>query len=147
MSSGTARTIAEGDLFESEREAPRVAAATPARRRRRSTFPRRSCRSPKARSCTPIRTASRLLYRLLWRLQVEPALRGHPLDPDWLRADAMAQEVRREMHRMKAAVRFRAITGDDGAPLHVAWFDPEHHVVEATAPGSRAASPRCDGRS
>jgi DNA polymerase len=34
-------------------------------------------------------------------------------------------------------VRFRTIaaTGDDdGAPLHVAWFEPEHHIVEATAP-------------
>jgi len=74
-----------------------------------------------------------LLYRLLWRLQVEPALRADPLDPDWLRADAMAQEVRREMHRMKARVRFRTFAGD-GAPLHVAWFEPEHHVVEVTAP-------------
>jgi len=76
-----------------------------------------------------------LLYRLLWRLQVEPGLRADPLDPDWLRADDMAQAVRREMHKMKAFVRFRTIADDgDGAPLHVAWFEPEHHIVEATAP-------------
>ena len=76
-----------------------------------------------------------LLYRLLWRFQVEPGLRADPIDPDWLRADAMAQAVRRDMHKMKAFVRFRRI---DGAarrrPLHVAWFEPEHHIVEATAP-------------
>ena len=78
-----------------------------------------------------------LLYRLLWRFQLEPGLRADPIDPDWMRADAMAQAVRRDMHKMKAFVRFRRIEGaaeDGGAPLHVAWFEPEHHIVEATAP-------------
>jgi len=102
-----------------------------------------------------------LLYRLLWRFQVEPGLRADPIDPDWLRADEMAQAVRRDMHKMKAFVRFRPITAlrealampmdvPDDAPTdnvvaptdgldvppirHVAWFEPEHHVVEAVAP-------------
>src|SRR4051794_33740476 len=59
-----------------------------------------------------------LLYRLLWRFQLEPALRADPLDPDWLRADAMAQAVRRDMHKMKAFVRFRTVADGDehGAP-------------------------------
>ncbi|WP_418315810.1 UdgX family uracil-DNA binding protein [Piscinibacter sakaiensis] len=76
-----------------------------------------------------------LLYQLLWRLQHEPALRGDPLDPQWLQAQRMAHVVRREQHKMTAFVRFREI--DRGAalpPLHVAWFEPEHHIVEATAP-------------
>ena len=41
------------------------------------------------------------------------------------------------MHKMKAFVRFRTLAEADnerGAPLHVAWFEPEHHVVEVTAP-------------
>ena len=48
----------------------------------------------------------------------------------------MAQAVRRDMHKMKAFVRFRTIAGtdDEPGPLHVAWFEPEHHIVEATAP-------------
>ena len=124
---------AEVDLFESERDAPGRAGgpgAAPPPVNVPAPF------LPIAESAVlhadPDRFA--VLYRLLWRLQLEAALRGHPHDPDWLRADAMAQEVRRAMHRMEAAVRFHAITGDDGAPLHVAWFDPEHHVVEATAP-------------
>ena len=76
-----------------------------------------------------------LLYRLLWRLQVEPGLRDDALDADWRRADEMAQAVRRDMHKMKAFVRFRTLAdAADGAPLHVAWFEPEHHIVEATAP-------------
>jgi DNA polymerase len=75
-----------------------------------------------------------LLYRLLWRFQVEPRLRADPLDPDWLRADEMAQAVRRDLHKMKAFVRFRPVADGGGAPLHVAWFEPEHHIVEAIAP-------------
>jgi uracil-DNA glycosylase family protein len=35
-----------------------------------------------------------LLYRLLWRLQVEPALRHDPADVDWLALEAMARAVR-----------------------------------------------------
>jgi DNA polymerase len=99
---------------------------------------------PLAASAILHRDADRfgVLYRLLWRLQVEPGLRSDPLDADWLRADGMAQAVRRDMHKMKAFVRFRTIaeTDQDGAdgkldpPLHVAWFEPEHHIVEATAP-------------
>lgn len=70
-----------------------------------------------------------LLYRLLWRLQREPALRHDPLDADWQRAATWAQAVRRDIHKMHAFVRFREV-GD----LHVAWFEPLHHIVEAAAP-------------
>ena len=93
-----------------------------------------------------------LLYRLLWRLRHEPALRHDPLDADRVRAQHMAQAVRRDMHKMKAFVRFRPVenldhgVGDDpmadevfrpppaAGPLHIAWFEPEHHTLEATAP-------------
>ena len=75
-----------------------------------------------------------LLYRLLWRLQREPLLRHDPLDADMLAARQMARAVRREMHKMRAFVRFRQVRQDAGPPLHVAWFEPEHHVVEANAP-------------
>jgi DNA polymerase len=76
-----------------------------------------------------------LLYRLLWRLRHEPALRGDPLDPEWLRATHMAQAVRRALHKTKAFVRFRTVSRPAPEPdLHVAWFDPGHHVVEKVAP-------------
>jgi uracil-DNA glycosylase len=81
-----------------------------------------------------------LMYRLLWRLQKEAALRYDSLDGDWIQAKHLAQAVRRDMHKMKAFVRFRAVEDDAfkndakiGA-LHIAWFEPEHHIVEATAP-------------
>lgn len=75
------------------------------------------------------------LYRLLWRLQVEPALRHDPLDADRVAVDAMAQAVRRDIHDMHAQVRFSRVASDAGdAPTHLAWFEPGHHIVEATAP-------------
>ena len=64
-----------------------------------------------------------------------PALRARPARSRLAAREQMAQAVRRDMHKMKAFVRFR----DDRrrrrrTPLHVAWFEPEHHIVEATAP-------------
>ena len=76
-----------------------------------------------------------LLYTLLWRLQHEPALRGDPLDPQWMQADRMARAVHRDQHKMKAFVRFRPVErGTAEAPLHVAWFEPDHHIVASVAP-------------
>jgi uracil-DNA glycosylase len=75
-----------------------------------------------------------LLYRLLWRAQRQPELLRDPLDADRLRAEEMARAVRRDMHKMTAFVRFRPIAGDDGDEWHVAWFEPFHHIVDATAP-------------
>ncbi len=42
-----------------------------------------------------------LLYRLLWRLQTEPALRTDMLDADWAKARQMASEVQQDL--VKAA--------------------------------------------
>lgn len=77
-----------------------------------------------------------LLYRLLWRLVHEPLLRGNPLDPDMLQAQQMAHSVRRELHKLKAQLRWRAVPDDEhaGEWLHLAWFEPSHHVVEEVAP-------------
>ena len=76
-----------------------------------------------------------LLYRLLWRLVHERGLRNDPLDADRVRAQHMAQAVRRDMHKMKAFVRFRSIVeAGNPEPVHVAWFEPVHHIVEAVAP-------------
>jgi len=81
-----------------------------------------------------------LLYRLLWRLVHEPTLRHDPLDADMAEAQRLAHAVRRDMHKMKAFTRFRIVQDDtfrndpEGGPLHVGWFEPEHHIVEAVAP-------------
>ena len=81
-----------------------------------------------------------LLYRLLWRLAHEPGLRHDPLDADQIEAARLAHAVRRDMHKMKAFVRFRPLEDETfrsqptRGPLHVAWFEPEHHIVEAITP-------------
>ncbi|WP_431099151.1 TIGR03915 family putative DNA repair protein [Polaromonas aquatica] len=81
-----------------------------------------------------------LLYRLLWRLVHEPELRHNQLDADVALARQMAEEVRHDMQKMKAQLRFHSVQDDlfktrpQGGPLHVAWFEPEHHIVEAVAP-------------
>jgi DNA polymerase len=75
-----------------------------------------------------------LLYRLLWRLVHEPGLRHNPGDPDMLHAHQMAQAVRRDVHKIKALLRFRAIDDGQQQPLQLAWFEPAHHIVEAVAP-------------
>ena len=43
-----------------------------------------------------------LLYRLLWRLQIEPGLRNDPLDADRVRARQMAEAVRRDLKEAAA---------------------------------------------
>ena len=75
-----------------------------------------------------------LLYRLLWRLtHGEPRLLEIAVDPDVYDLMRMDKAVRHDVHKMRAFVRFRAIE-HDGATWHVAWFEPEHHIVELNAP-------------
>jgi probable DNA metabolism protein len=77
-----------------------------------------------------------LLYRLLWRLVHEPGLRSDPIDADMLTAQQMGQAVRRDLHKLKAFLRLRPMEdGEPGdAPLHLGWFEPSHHILEAAAP-------------
>ncbi len=101
------------------------------------------------------------LYRVLWRLRREPGLIEIAVDPDIVRLDAMVKAVRRDLHKMKAYVRFREVAVPDSsgrAPRpsqmeralrdgdhfnvlassfvswFVAWFEPAHYIVEAVAP-------------
>lgn len=78
-----------------------------------------------------------LLYRLLWRVAVQGNRRLLEIasDPDVMMARAMEKNVRREIHKMHAFVRFRK-TGEteEGRERFVAWFEPEHHIVAAAAP-------------
>ncbi|MGN6490000.1 MAG: UdgX family uracil-DNA binding protein [Devosia sp.] len=75
-----------------------------------------------------------LLYRLLWRLQRDKELMSVRSDPDVGKLDRRVSAVRRDAHKMKAFVRFKAITDDSGLERFVAWFEPEHYVLERVAP-------------
>jgi uracil-DNA glycosylase len=79
----------------------------------------------------PLRFA--LLYRLVWRLRSHHDLLNAAIDPDVAQAIAMANAVHSDQHRMQALVRFREI-GREQNSHYLAWFEPEHHIVEATAP-------------
>jgi DNA polymerase len=74
-----------------------------------------------------------LLYRLLWRLRTHHELLDIATDPDVAEFAAMAKAVRRDEHKMHAFVRFREV-GREQKSHFVAWFEPEHHIVELAAP-------------
>jgi len=75
-----------------------------------------------------------VLYDLLWALQSNSRL----LEDATLNANSLltkwASAVRRDSHKMKAFVRFKAIGDDSGLERYAAWFEPEHYTLEMTAP-------------
>jgi uracil-DNA glycosylase len=82
------------------------------------------------------------LYALLYRLRGNPKALEDGADPLVQRLERMAKEVRRDIHKMHAFVRFREVPepdggkqkdSPDGGTRFVAWFEPEHHIVRATA--------------
>ena len=73
-----------------------------------------------------------LLYAFLCRLRERPRAMEDAADPLLRRLEVMAKAVRRDMHKMRAFLRFREIE-EGGAPHFVAWFEPEHHIVRANA--------------
>ncbi len=73
-----------------------------------------------------------LLYRMLLRLRDQPGAMGDRADPLLRRLEEMAKAVRRDMHKMRAFVRFRELETEQG-PRFVAWFEPDHHIVRLNA--------------
>jgi probable DNA metabolism protein len=74
-----------------------------------------------------------LLYTLIWRLtHGERALLEIASDPLVHRLQRMVKSVRRDLHKMHAYVRFRRLE-TPGGERFVAWFEPDHWIVEATA--------------
>ena len=75
-----------------------------------------------------------LCHRWLHRLHLDPRLRDDVLDADWRQLDRMAHAVGQDIHKMHAFVRFRPTCRPGQSDLHVAWFEPAHHIVLAAAP-------------
>ncbi|SEW19306.1 UdgX family uracil-DNA binding protein [Luteibacter sp. 329MFSha] len=74
------------------------------------------------------------LYRMLWRMtHGEKALLRIATDDDVAWAHTCIKQVNRDMHKMKAFVRFREVPLGD-ATIYVAWFEPEHDIVARVAP-------------
>ncbi|MDF4026742.1 UdgX family uracil-DNA binding protein [Luteibacter sp. PPL201] len=75
-----------------------------------------------------------VLYRMLWRLaDGEKSLLDLATDDDVRWAYTCAKQVTRDMHKMKAFVRFREVRLDNES-VYVAWFEPTHDIVTRVAP-------------
>ncbi|HEX7695280.1 MAG TPA: UdgX family uracil-DNA binding protein [Sphingomonas sp.] len=73
-----------------------------------------------------------LLHMLLDRVVRAPGLMEDQADPLVRKVEGLAKAVRRDIHKMRAFVRFREASDGDGV-RYVAWFEPEHHIVRANA--------------
>ncbi len=73
-----------------------------------------------------------LLYTLLTRVIARPGSIEDKADSLLRRLDDMAKSVRRDIHKMRAFLRFREVADDTG-PRFIAWFEPDHHIVRANA--------------
>ncbi|KAA2235762.1 UdgX family uracil-DNA binding protein [Salinarimonas soli] len=75
-----------------------------------------------------------LLYRLIWRVvHGERALPEVVSDPLIHRLHLMRKSLARDIHKMHAFVRFRQVETPEGE-RYVAWFEPEHHILESVGP-------------
>lgn len=119
-----------GDLFAS---APSNIAAAPTSASAPFTVPARFLDLAPSVICHSDPERFALLYRLLWRLRADKHLMEVSSDADVRLAETLAKAVRRDKHKMTAFVRFREVTADGGS-VWIAWFEPQHHIVEATAP-------------
>ena len=76
-----------------------------------------------------------LLYAALRRLRGQPKLFDDAADPLVRELYDLDKGVRRDVHKMRAFVRFREVADgeaeDDGR--FVAWFEPDHHIVRLNA--------------
>ena len=115
-----------GDLFAGEAAAHEVAPSA------KLTVPRAflDLAGKAALNRDPERFA--LLYTLLVRLRQAPHLLDDQADPLVRRVEALAKDVRRDIHKMRAFVRFREVPEGEGVRF-VAWFEPDHHIVRANA--------------
>ena len=73
-----------------------------------------------------------LLYAMLLELRSNRRAMEDRADPLLDRLERMAKDVRRDIHKMHAFVRFREVEDEAGARF-VAFFEPDHHIVRAAA--------------
>jgi DNA polymerase len=71
-------------------------------------------------------------HALLAKLRDNPKALEDRADPLVRRCEDLAKAVRRDIHKMRAFVRFRSVVEEDGERF-VAWFEPEHHIVRHNA--------------
>ena len=55
-------------------------------------------------------------------------------DPLVFRLMRMEKAIRRDLHKMHAFVRFRCVADASGGERYIAWFEPDHFILDAAAP-------------
>ncbi len=96
------------------------------------TMPRRFAEQAQRAICHRDPTRFARLYQLIWRLQEQKRLLENEADDDVCWLNARARSVGRDIHKMRAFVRFRKVETSDG-DWFVAWFEPDHLILEQTA--------------
>jgi uracil-DNA glycosylase len=85
--------------------------------------------------CHSDRNRFALLHKLLLAMQSNKHFIEDKADPLVARLHGMEKSVRRDCHKMTAFVRFKEIPAPNGGRRRFfAWFEPEHFIVERTAP-------------
>jgi len=74
-----------------------------------------------------------LLYSMLLRLKQNRHALDDEADIIVRRLQGFAKEVRRDIHKMHAFVRFREMPEPDGGSRFIAFFEPEHYIVRRAA--------------
>ncbi len=74
-----------------------------------------------------------LLYRLLWRVQQSRFVLQDATDPDVVKAELLVKGIRRDIHKMRAFVRFKEVETEGSDSQFVAWFEPDHDIVRRNA--------------
>jgi uracil-DNA glycosylase len=117
------------DLFADEGD---TGGAAPPAKEGRLTVPKQFM--PLARSALLHSEPQRfsLLYKLLLRVAAQPFLLSDRADKLVRRVGDLSHAVGRDIHKMRAFVRFREVPEEDGSRF-VAWFEPDHHIVRANA--------------
>ncbi|MFD1712786.1 UdgX family uracil-DNA binding protein [Ottowia sp. GY511] len=72
------------------------------------------------------------VHAMLERIRKDGRHWNDVLHPEHVHLQALARQVRRDMHKMKAFVRFTRVARS-GHEEYVAWFEPRHFVTQATA--------------
>ncbi|GBR71258.1 UdgX family uracil-DNA binding protein [Gluconobacter kanchanaburiensis] len=81
-----------------------------------------------------------LAYRIAWRVQGNPHLLEVLTDADIARSRVMVRQNREDCHKMAAFLRFREEPLQQGEGQDrkrrrfLAWFEPQHHILERIAP-------------
>ncbi|WP_157115358.1 UdgX family uracil-DNA binding protein [Paracoccus contaminans] len=72
-----------------------------------------------------------LLYAALLALQDRRGLLADEADPLVRRLGALDKAVARDIHKMRAFVRFRELPAAGPRRRFAAWFEPDHRIIEA----------------